>query len=137
MWQNFYSWHDPIIFSIGAFSLRWYGLMYVTALLVGYFWGRKMVSRGEWKPMDLARFEVLFFYFAIGAVLGARIGYALIYDNDRFYFLSHPWQVFNPFSHGSFGISGLSYHGAILGAIAALFLYSKRHKIGAFYSGIF
>jgi len=39
-WQTFYQWHDPVIFSIGSLSLRWYGLMYVlapaTSLVVGW-----------------------------------------------------------------------------------------------------
>jgi phosphatidylglycerol:prolipoprotein diacylglycerol transferase len=126
LWQTFYSWHDPVIFTIGKVSLRWYGFMYVTALLTGYLWGRKMILRGDWRGITLAEFETLFFWFVIGAVLGARLGYVFVYDDHRFYFLSHPWEIFNPFQNEAIGISGLSYHGAIIGAIVALRLFAKK-----------
>ncbi|GHV03224.1 prolipoprotein diacylglyceryl transferase [Campylobacterota bacterium] len=129
-WQHFYAWHDPAIFTIGSFSLRWYGLMYVTALLTGYFWGRRMVARGDWQGMNAANYENLFLFFVIGAVLGARLGYVLFYATDTGYLLAHPWQIFNPVQGGSFvGISGLSYHGAIAGVIAALAIFAYRYKM--------
>ncbi|MDR2639487.1 MAG: prolipoprotein diacylglyceryl transferase [Helicobacteraceae bacterium] len=127
-WQNFYGWHDPVIFTIGAFSLRWYGLMYVTALVVGYLWGRRMVRLGHWKPMNLERFESLFIWFAIGAVLGARLGYVIFYDPNTAYWLTHPWQIFNPFAGDQIGISGLSYHGAIAGVVVSLLLFARRYR---------
>ncbi|MDR1911369.1 MAG: prolipoprotein diacylglyceryl transferase [Helicobacteraceae bacterium] len=127
-WQNFYDWHDPVIFSIGAFHLRWYGLMYVTALLVGYLWGRRMVKRGDWRPMNAELFESLFIWFVIGAVVGARLGYVIFYDPNTAYMLAHPWQIFNPFSGDQIGLSGLSYHGAIVGAATAMILFARRHR---------
>ncbi|MDR1451765.1 MAG: prolipoprotein diacylglyceryl transferase [Helicobacteraceae bacterium] len=127
-WQNFYGWHDPAIFTIGSFSLRWYGLMYVTALVVGYLWGRRMVRLGRWRPMNLERFESLFIWFVAGAIAGARLGYVIFYDPNAIYMLSHPWQIFNPFAGDQIGISGLSYHGAIVGVIVALVLFARMNK---------
>lgn len=128
-WQHFYEWHDPAIFSLGFFQLRWYGLMYVTALLTGYLWGRHMVKKGHW-PLSVLQFEAAFMWFVIGVVLGARLGYVLFYDENTLWYLSHPWEIFNPFKNGQLvGISGLSYHGAIAGLLAALWLFVRRHKI--------
>ncbi|MDR3162922.1 MAG: prolipoprotein diacylglyceryl transferase [Helicobacteraceae bacterium] len=125
-WQNFYGWHDPVIFSIGGFALRWYGLMFVTALTIGYLWGRRMVKRGDWQPMKATDYEALFLYFIVGIILGTRLGYVFFYG-DTLYMLSHPWQIFNPFQNGEFvGISGLSYHGGVVGVIAALFIFAAR-----------
>ncbi|MDR0664908.1 MAG: prolipoprotein diacylglyceryl transferase [Helicobacteraceae bacterium] len=132
-WQNFYGWHDPIIFSVGAFSLRWYGLMYVTALIVGYLWGRRAVRLGHWNAMSLERFESLFIWFVIGAVLGARIGYVIFYDPNVAYLLARPWQIFNPFAGDRIGISGLSYHGAIAGVVIALLSFARRYRFNVWF----
>jgi phosphatidylglycerol:prolipoprotein diacylglycerol transferase len=129
LWQSFYSWHDPVIFSFGAFALRWYGLMYVSALIVGYMRGRQMVKEGYWRPMTLDRFETLFVWFVIGAIFGARLGYVIFYDPNAGYLLTRPWQIFNPFAGDQIGISGLSYHGAIVGAIVALAAFARRYKL--------
>jgi phosphatidylglycerol:prolipoprotein diacylglycerol transferase len=60
--------------------------------------------------------------------LGARIWYIFFYDPNLDYYLSAPWQIFNPFREGEFvGIRGMSYHGAVVGAIIASLLFSLRH----------
>jgi phosphatidylglycerol:prolipoprotein diacylglycerol transferase len=71
------------------------------------------------------------FWFVFGAVLGAKIGYVIVYDPNAHYQLTRPWLIFNPFKEsGKFvGISGLSYHGAITGAVIALLIFARRHKI--------
>ncbi len=128
-WQSFYSWHDPVLVEIGPVQLGWYGLMYVSALLTGYFWGLWMVKRGHW-PVSAGQFEAAFLWFVIGVILGARLGYVLFYDENPLYYLAHPWQIFNPVQNGQFvGISGLSYHGAIAGLMVALWLFSRRESI--------
>jgi len=46
------------------------------------------------------------------------------------YYLTHPWQIFNPYIDGVYaGISGMSYHGAIIGFAIASFLFCKKHKV--------
>ena len=63
----------------------------------------------------------------MGVILGARLGYILFYDPDTLYYLSHPWQIFNPFKNGEFvGIRGMSYHGALLGFLLGAYIFSKR-----------
>jgi len=62
--------------------------------------------------------------------LGARLGFVLFYDSNTMYYLTHPWQIFNPYIDGVYaGISGMSYHGAIIGFVIASFLFCKKHKI--------
>ena len=49
----------------------------------------------------------IFGWAEIGVILGARLGYIIFYDPQTMYYLSHPWQIFNPFFNGEFvGISG-------------------------------
>jgi len=128
-WQHFYDWHDPVAVSIFGFDIRWYGLMYVTALLSGYLIGRWLVKKDK-LPFTLDQYDRAFIWVEVGVVLGARIGYVLFYDTDPTYYLTHPWQIFNPYSNGEFvGISGLSYHGAIIGFFIAAYWFCKREKI--------
>jgi len=46
------------------------------------------------------------------------------------YYLTQPWQIFNPFMDGHFvGIRGMSFHGAILGFLVGSYLYHRKHGI--------
>ncbi len=128
-WQHFYDWHDPIAISLFGFDLRWYGLMYVTALLSGYMVGRWLVKKDK-LPFTLDQYDRAFIWVEIGVVLGARLGYILFYDEHTLWYLTHPWEIFNPWHNGQFvGISGLSYHGAIAGFFIAAWWFCKREKI--------
>jgi len=61
--------------------------------------------------------------------MGARIGYFVFYDPHTIYYLTHPWQMFNPFIGGTFvGIRGMSYHGAVIGFLIGTWVYVKRYK---------
>lgn len=65
----------------------------------------------------------------IGVIVGARVGFVLFYDSHTAYYLSNPWQIFNPFSNGVYaGISGMSYHGALIGFVIASYLWTRKHK---------
>jgi phosphatidylglycerol:prolipoprotein diacylglycerol transferase len=103
--------------------------MYVLALLSALYIGKYFIKRDN---LDLKKKELdnYFIYVEIGVILGARLGYILFYDTQTLYYLSHPWQIFNPFQDGEFvGIRGMSYHGAVLGFLIATYIYSKKHKI--------
>ncbi|MCV6606779.1 MAG: prolipoprotein diacylglyceryl transferase [Campylobacterales bacterium] len=133
LWQSFFSWHDPVALDLGFLQVRWYGLMYVLALGFGYFVGRELVKRGEYK-MTLEQYDMAFIWVEVGVILGARIGYVLFYDENTMWYLTQPWEIFNPFYNGEFvGISGLSYHGAIVGFLVAGWLFTKRENIKFLY----
>ena len=130
LWQNFYSWHDPVIFSLFGISLRWYGLMYVLALLITYIVGKYLFVKKH-KIMKLETYDNTFIIIDIGIILGARLGYVLFYDNNPWYYIMQPWQIFNPFNdNGDFvGISGLSYHGATIGFVIGTWYSCNRYKV--------
>ena len=128
-WQHFYDWMDPVALAIGPLTLRWYGLMYVTALVVGFFAGRWLVTKDRY-PLSKEQYDLAFIWVEVGVILGARLGYVLFYDERALWYLGHPWEIFNPFQGGHFvGISGLSYHGAIVGFLVASWLFTRRHRI--------
>jgi len=128
-WNNIYDTFDPVAFHIFSFPVHWYGIMYVMALVSALYIGKYFIKRDnlDFKGKEIDHY---FIYVEIGVILGARLGYVLFYDTQTLYYLSHPWQIFNPFQNGEFvGIRGMSYHGAIFGFLIATYLYSKKHKV--------
>lgn len=128
-WNNIYSIFDPVAFSVGSLSVHWYGIMYATAFISAVMIAKWLVKKDK---LNISQDELdsYIWWVEIGVILGARIGYILFYDSNSSYYLTHPWQIFNPFdSDGSFvGISGMSYHGALAGFIIASILWCRKYK---------
>lgn len=111
---------DPIIFSIGPISLRWYGLMYLIGFVAAMYLANKAAdkSKGLWTRDQVSD---LLFYSFLGVILGGRIGYVLFYQFD--YFLVEPSYIFKIWQ------GGMSFHGGLLGVITAVFIFArKEHK---------
>jgi phosphatidylglycerol:prolipoprotein diacylglycerol transferase len=135
--ESFISWWqqipynvDPYIVKIGPVPLTYYGLMYVVAFAVLYMLSLYRIKRGEAKytPQEL---ESVFIWGALGMIAGARLGYVLFYKFA--YYVRHPLEIFLPFGfEGGFhftGISGMSYHGGLIGALLISVYYCRRHEI--------
>ena len=132
-WTNIYDHFNPIAFTLGSISVHWYGILYATALLVAIYFAQWLIKKDN---MDISKdtLDSYIWWVEIGVILGARIGYVLFYDTHTAYYLSHPWQIFNPFVNGVFsGISGMSYHGAIIGFAIANYLFAKKHNLKFFF----
>jgi phosphatidylglycerol:prolipoprotein diacylglycerol transferase len=128
-WQHIYEHFDPVAFHLGSIAVHWYGIMYALALLTAII-AAKMLIKYDKLDIDQDKFDDYIWWAEIGVILGARLGYILFYDSHTIYYLTHPWQIFNPFIDGVYaGISGMSFHGAFLGFIIATFLFCKKHKI--------
>ncbi len=110
---------DPVIFSIGDFSVRWYGLMY----LIGFASAMWLANRYADKPdSGWTRDQVSDLLFAgfMGVILGGRAGYVLFYHFD--YFLADPLYLFRMWE------GGMSFHGGVIGVILAIYWYAKRNQ---------
>jgi phosphatidylglycerol:prolipoprotein diacylglycerol transferase len=127
-WNHIYEHFNPIAVHLGFISIHWYGIMYVFALLVA-LWFAKWIIKKDNIPITEETIDRYFIWLEIGILLGARIWYILFYDPSSSYYIMHPWQIFNPFSStGEFrGISGMSYHGAIIGASISSYLFAQRN----------
>ena len=108
---------DPVIVSLGPLAVRWYGLAYVVAFLVCWWLGNRQVERGFW-GWTRAQVSDLVFYGFIGAVIGGRIGYQIFYSFEPF--LRDPLVLFRIWD------GGMSFHGGLLGAIAAMAWFARR-----------
>lgn len=128
-WNNIYETFDPVAFNLFFVPVHWYGIMYVLALLSALYIGKYFIKKDS-LDFGAKGIDIYFIYVEIGVILGARLGYILFYDTQTLYYLSNPWQIFNPFVDGEFvGIRGMSYHGAVLGFLISSYIYSKKHKI--------
>ena len=127
-WQNIYNHFDPVAIKLGPIAVHWYGIMYVLALLSA-LWIGKWMSKRYFPMISEKLLDSYFLWVEVGVILGARIGYILFYDPNKLYYLTHPWQMFNPFMGGTFvGISGMSYHGALIGFLLSTWGFSLRHR---------
>jgi len=127
-WNNIYTDFNPVAFSIFGFSVHWYGLMYVLALITALLVAKFIVKHDK-ISISNSLLDNYFFWVEIGVIFGARLGYILIYDSNTIYYLTHPWQIFNPFYNGEFvGIRGMSYHGAVIGFLLATWAFCKKFK---------
>lgn len=65
---------NPELFSLGPFTVRWYGIFFALSFLMGLRIMRWIFRRENKPEKDLYR---LFCYTIIGSVVGARMGYCL------------------------------------------------------------
>ena len=128
IWNNIYNHFNPVAFSIFGFSVHWYGLMYILALVLALAMAKYLVKKDD-IPISNQLLDNYFFWVEIGVILGARLGWVLVYSGEAGYYLTQPWQIFNPIHNGEFiGIRGMSYHGAVVGFLLATILFCKRYK---------
>ena len=130
-WQNLPLHINPIIFSMGSFSLRWYSLGYILALITINLFLKKRLKqhRGSTSVLTTSRLENILLFGFLGALLGGRIGYILFYDWSNF--IIHPWQTLSPFSgDGNFvGFYGMSFHGGLVGTILFGWLATRKYDL--------
>lgn len=123
---------NPEIISIGSFSLRWYGLLFALGFLISqqilYYIYRKE-GKSE-KDID-----TLTIYMVIATILGARLGHIIFYQPEIFW--ENPLGVLLPFEFSPefrfTGLQGLASHGAAIGILFAIWLYSRKKKPGQNY----
>lgn len=102
---------DPVIFKIGPFAMRWYGLMYILGFLASYGLTVYQLRGGRKPGIPREAVDDLFFYLIIGLIVGARLGYAVFYNLG--FYIDNPLEVFMVW-HG-----GMSFHGGLAGAFIA------------------
>ena len=109
----------PVLFKLGPIEVRFYGLMYVVAIVVGSVLIKSEVKR---KAIGLKEEEVM--DFVIWTVLGGIVG-------ARLYYVLFNWQYYArvPLEIPAIWHGGLAIHGGIIGGVTVAYLYLKRKKI--------
>ena len=117
---------NPVAFSLGPLHVHWYGLMYLLGFFVAWLLARWRVKHYhlDWSAEQISD---LIFYAAMGVIVGGRVGYMLFYSHGQW--LNNPWLILRLWE------GGMSFHGGLLGAFAALWLFGRKtHR--SFLSGI-
>ena len=101
---------DPVAFTIGSLTVRWYGIMIGVAVLV-----LLVIMLKEAKRLGITRdIYSLFLWGILGGFIGARLAY-VIYDWEHF--IANPREII--------GFAGLAQNGMIIGAIVAALIYMR------------
>lgn len=111
---------DPVALDLGFFSITWYALAYVTALIVGW---RMVIYLAKKPPTFMVTRDVddFFVWAALGVILGGRLGYVLFYKPE--YYLANPLEI------PMLWTGGMSFHGGMLGVVAAIVVFALIRKI--------
>lgn len=110
---------NPTLLNIGGFEIRWYGLMWALAIMVGT-WLFGFFARRENLPQTLV--DSAFVYIVLGTIIGARVGHCLFYEPE--YYLPAPWKIITEFRDG-----GLASHGATMAMMVAIFLCARKNRV--------
>lgn len=109
---------NPEIFSIGSFSIRWYGLLFASGFLVGQ---RIMAHIFRKEGLKETLLDSLLLTMVITTVVGARLGHFLFYEPEVLF--KNPLQVITP------PFAGLASHGATIGILLGLYFYARAKKM--------
>lgn len=114
---------DPVIFSLGPVSLRWYGLMYLIGFIFAMWLAiyRANQPNSCWSKDDV---EKLLYTCFLGVLFGGRIGYVLFYNLPLF--LDNPLYLFKIWD------GGMSFHGGLIGVISVIIWFSNRRQYSFF-----
>lgn len=116
---------DPIAFSVGPLTVRWYGLAYMAGLLLGWLCIRYLLRQGRlWggaPPMTPDQADSMLLWTTLGVVAGGRLGFVLLYEPSHF--LANPLDVFKVWN------GGMAFHGGLLGVGLALLIFARSIKL--------
>lgn len=109
---------NPTFINLFGFEIRYYGLMWALALGIGWAFFINFVSR---EGLPSKTYYSIFWYGVIGCVVGSRLGHCLFYEPG--YYLNDPIQIL------AIRDGGMASHGAAIGLLIGLWLFSRKNKI--------
>jgi len=116
---------NPVLISIGPLAVRWYALAYIVGIIAGWVYARAIISSpklwGGPAPLGLVDFDDFVIWITLGIILGGRAGYVLFYNFAHF--AAHPIEIAELWN------GGMSFHGGLLGCLAAIVLFAVRRGI--------
>lgn len=108
---------DPVIFAIGHFQLRWYGLIVATAMFIGVWFAIREAGRKGFDKEDISN---SIFWIVGAGLIGARLFHVIDHWPDEF--AANPIRIFSIWE------GGLAIWGGVLGGlIAAVILARIKH----------
>ncbi len=120
---------NPVAFSVGGFFVDWYSLMYLVAFLVIHLLLNYRIREKEGEYSKNMLLDLMLVVF-VGLLIGGRLGYVLFYNFT--YYWQNPLAIISPYdpvTHQFIGIYGMSYHGGLIGALVAAWIFLKVKKM--------
>lgn len=119
---------DPVAISLGSFNVYYYSLMFVIAFASGLYLMKYMYKK---EGVSLEYLDPLLLYMVAGTLIGARLGEVFFYNWE--YFQNNLLEIILPVKITEdgwkfVGFRGLASHGAVVGILSALYLYTKKYK---------
>lgn len=106
---------QPEIVPDSFLPLRWYGLLFAAAFLFGQYFITKIFQAEGKSEKDV---DALTYYMIGATIIGARLGHCLFYQPEIY--LKDPISILKVWE------GGLASHGATVGIIFAMWLYSRK-----------
>lgn len=104
---------NPVAFSIGHFSVSWYGIVVAVAILAAI-----LVAVREGRRIGIGREDV--YSLSFGAIVAGFIGARLFHVVDKLdYYTANPWDIF------AIQKGGLAIWGGIIGGALAVLVLGK------------
>src|SRR6185437_11139963 len=138
---------DPVAVHIyGPIAIRWYALSYIAGLLLGWWYAVRMIrDKSLWTnppfkgkpPATADQIGDLVVWATLGVILGGRLGWDIFYGT--FLCSASPGAAFckglpmefltNPIRIVAAWEGGMSFHGAVIGVVLAIWLFCRRNKL--------
>ncbi|MBQ3710022.1 MAG: prolipoprotein diacylglyceryl transferase [Bacteroidales bacterium] len=113
---NYITWNvNPVAFSLGPLTVRWYGICWAVGFLLGYLLMSKVYKK---EKMPAGEIDSLLIYMLVFTVIGARLGHCLFYEPKAY--LSDPISILKIWE------GGLASHGGAIGILLGLWIYVRR-----------
>ena len=116
---------DPIMFEIGFLKVHWYSMAYIAGFMATYFYFLRVIKKDGFNFLSLKAVDSLLNHGILGIILGGRIGYTLFYNFS--YYSTNYMEIIKIWK------GGMSFHGAVIGLIISIFLFSRKNKISYLY----
>jgi phosphatidylglycerol:prolipoprotein diacylglycerol transferase len=116
---------NPVALQIGPLAIRWYGLAYITGLVLGWrytVWlARQKRFNGPGSRPTATDLDDFLFWAMAGVLIGGRMGIVLFYQPSKYF--ADPISIFKVWE------GGMSFHGGLIGVITALVLFARKRRI--------
>jgi phosphatidylglycerol:prolipoprotein diacylglycerol transferase len=119
---------DPVAVALGPVTIKWYGLAYLTGLVLGWLYIRRLLTEPRlWAnrtpPFSPDKVDDLLLYITLGVVVGGRLGFTFFYEPATY--LSNPLDILAVWK------GGMSFHGALVGCGLATCAFASRNRVSA------
>ncbi len=109
---------DPVLFSVGPLSVRWYGLMYAVGIIAGLLVAWPYARSRE---ITRAQLEKIVYYAIPAGLVGARLYYVV--QQPLGPYLGQPWRIL------AFWEGGMAFYGAVFAAVMVVVIMALRMRV--------